>query len=248
MGNWTESIFFLVFIGMLLFFVAVYVDKRKRSGLPLWRAIAVFCGFFLGIAVPLASLFYWLIHLIGVDPHYTRALSLFLLFGVLGPSWAFALGKIAIPQGKTIPPQDVVIPEPIPSTGGTIRSFFSRIREGFSKNKWQSWGAFSAMLIMIGTVVGAIFQGYDMTPLIFLLLFLLGFWAIMGVFVSGVRFVFTRTDFGIGVAARVDRCFEWLTTVAAILAIGGSLIWLVVSFFGSMPWWASVIIVLLLLK
>lgn len=243
MGNWTESLFYLVFIGMLLFFVAVYVDRRKRSGLPFWNAMAVFCGIFLGITVPLVSLFYWLIHLVGVGLHYPRALSLFLIFGVLAPSWVFALRKIAIPHGTTIPPQDVVIPEPIPSMAETNRGFLLRIREGFSRKKWQSLGAISAILIMIGAVAGRGVQGYDMTPL----LFLVGFWAIMGITLSGVRFLFTKTNGGIAVAARVERFFEWLIQGAAILAIGGLLIWLAISFFGSMPWWAAVIIVLLIL-
>lgn len=242
MGELAYYLFLLLVGGLFLLYVVVYVEKRKRTDIPLWRAVARFCGVFFGIAVPTGALLIGLFELSEINPRYSYAIALALLFGVLMPSWTFALGKIAETEKTTA------------GESGTPKSerenFRANTANWYRRNKWQAWAALAAVLVALSFFGARMAQGYDMSPVLVLVVF----YVILGAIIGGGNWFFTKTKGGIAIGKAlgvvgdsVEGVAKWIFKAALILAVGALLFWLGAKFFGSMPLWAAVIIVLLVL-
>lgn len=250
MSDLVGSLFLLlVFGGLFLLYVVVYVEKRKRADIPLWRAVARFCGVFFGIAVPAGAVLIGLFELFEINPRYSYAIALVLLFGVLAPSWTFALGRIAATE-KTTDPLVVISPAESGPPESERGSFQANTANWYRRNKWQAWAALAVVLVALGLIGAQMMQGYDMSPL----LGLAAFYVILGVIIGGGNWFFTKTKGGIAIGKAlgvvgnsIEGVARWVFKAALILAVGALLIWLAAKFFGSMPLWAAVIIVLLVL-
>ena len=86
-------------------------------------------------------------------------------------------------------------------------------------------------------------DGYDLSPL----LYLVGAYAALGL-VAWLLIWFFSTRFGKKLEAAGKTAGTVILKGLFLLVIGAIIVWLLGLLFGSMPWWAAVIILLLLFK